>query len=68
MNNGMRYTHSDYFYFCNDLLFQYYNELPLCESIEIDYLTWKSEQHRLTLKYDIMLSLVPLVKHYFVTM
>ena len=29
---------------------------------------WKSEQHRLTTKYDIMRSLVPLIKHYFVTM
>ena len=29
---------------------------------------WKSEQHRVTPKYDIMCSLVSLVKHYFVTM
>ena len=49
-------------------LFQYYNDLPLGESIESAYLMWKSEQHRLTPKYDIMRSLVPLVKHYFVTM
>ena len=29
---------------------------------------WKPEQHRLTPKYDILRSLVPPVKHYFVTM
>ena len=28
---------------------------------------WKSEQHRLKPKYDILCSLVLLVKHYFVT-
>ena len=26
---------------------------------------WKSEEHRLALKYDILCSLFPLVKHYF---
>ena len=29
---------------------------------------WKLEQQRLTPKYNILRSLVPLVKHYFVTM
>ena len=48
-------------------LHQYFNELLLYESIESDYLTWKSTQHRLTLKYYIMRSLVPLVKRYFLT-
>ena len=38
------------------------------EAIEIVYIRFKSEQHRLTPKYDIMYSLVPLVKNYFVTM
>ena len=41
--------------------------MSLGESIGIAYLTWKSEQHILTPKYDIMCSLVPLVKHCFVT-
>ena len=50
-----------------DWLFQYYNELPLGEYIESAYLTWKSEQHILIPNYEIMSSLVPLVKHYFVT-
>ena len=49
-------------------LFQYYNELPLGGSIESAYLMWKSEQHRLTPKYDILSSLVPLIKHYYVTL
>ena len=49
-------------------MFQYFNELPLGESIEITHLTWKSYQHRLAPKYDILRELVPLVKHYFVTM
>ena len=40
----------------------------LCEYIESVYLTWKSEQHSLKLKYDILRSLVTLVEHYFVTM
>ena len=60
--------HSDDFDFCSNWLFQYYNELLLGEAIESDYLTWKQEQHILTPKYDILSSLVPLVKHYFVTM
>ena len=42
--------------------------MPSCEDIEIDYLTWKSEQNRLTTKYDIMRLLVLLVKHSFMTM
>ena len=50
------------------MVFQYYNEIPLGKSTAIDHITWKSEQHRLTPKYDILRSLVPLVKHYFVTM
>ena len=32
-------------------------------AFEIGYLVWKSEQHSLTPKNDIMRALVPLVKH-----
>ena len=49
-------------------LFQYYDELTLVETIESDYITWKSEQHRLTPKYEILRSLAPLVKHYNTTL
>ena len=35
-------------------MYKYFNELPLYEAIERAYLTWKSEQHRLTPKYGIM--------------
>ena len=56
------------FDFYPEWLFQYYNELTLDEYTEIAYLVCKSEQHRLTPKYDIMHSLVPLVKHYNMTM
>ena len=35
--------YSDDFDFCPDFPYQYFNELPLDEAIEIDYLTWKSE-------------------------
>ena len=49
-------------------MYKYFNELPLGESIESDYLTWKPEQHIATPKHDILRSLVPLVKHSFVTM
>ena len=48
----------DDYYFWTNLLYQYFNELSLGEAIE---------QQRLTPKYDIMRSLVPLVKKYFVT-
>ena len=36
-------SYSDDFYFWPDWLFQHYNELPLGEAIESDYITWKSE-------------------------
>ena len=49
-------------------MFQYYNKLRLGEFVEIYYLTGKLEQHRLTPKYNILRSLLPLVKQYFVTM
>ena len=49
-------------------LFQYFNELLLVESIKSAYFVWKSKQHRLAPKYDIMCSLELLVKHYFMTM
>ena len=52
------------FYFWQEWLFQYYNELALCEAIESAYLVWKSEQHKLAPKYEIMGSLVLLLKHY----
>ena len=58
----------DDFYFCPDWLYQYFNEIPLGESIESAYLKWKSEQHILTPKYDILRSLAPLVNHYSVTL
>ena len=45
----------------------YYNELNLGEAVESAYLMCKPEQYRLTPKYDILHSLVLLVKHYFVT-
>ena len=45
--------------------FKYYNELALGEFIEIAYLTCKSEQHRLTPIYDILRSLVILLKCYY---
>ena len=60
--------YSDDFGFWPKWLFTYYNEIPLGEAIESYYITWKSLQHRLTPKYDILSSLVTLVKHYFVTM
>ena len=41
--------------------------MSLVEAIESAYLMWNSEQHRLTPKYDIIRSLVTLVKHYFLT-
>ena len=56
------------FYFWPAFFFQYCNELPLGESIESAYLKWKSEQHILTPKYDILRSLAPLVNHYSVTL
>ena len=31
------------FVLCTEWLFQYYNELPLCEANESAYLIWKSE-------------------------
>ena len=48
--------------------FQYYNEVTLDKDIESACLVWKSEQHKLTHKYAILRSLVPLINHYFVTM
>ena len=38
--------------------------MNLGEAIESDYLKWKLEQQILTPKYEILPSLVPLVKHY----
>ena len=35
-------TYSCGFNLCSDQLFQCYNELTLCESIESAYLTWNS--------------------------
>ena len=43
--------YSDDYDFQSDWFYQYFNELPLGEAIGYDYLTWKSEQHRLTPKY-----------------
>ena len=58
---------SGYFDFWPQWLFQYYNELPIVESIEIVYLTWNPEQQILISKDEILRPLVPLVKHYNVT-
>ena len=41
--------------------------MPLCGAIESAYLMWELEQHILIPKYDILRSLFPLVKHYFMT-
>ena len=60
-------THSDDFGFWPEWLFQYYNELTLGDAIESDYLMRKSEQHRMTPKYEILSSFLPLVKHDFLT-
>ena len=60
--------YSEDFYFRPEWLFKYFGELKLCESVESAYLMWKSEQHILTPKYDILSSLMPRVNHYFVTM
>ena len=49
------------------VFFQYYNELNLGESIESVYHNWKSKQHRLIPKYEILALFVPLEKHYHVT-
>ena len=54
-------------YFWPDRLYEYFNEIPLGESIESDDLTWNTEQHILIPKYYILRSFVPLVKRYFVT-
>ena len=42
--------------------------MPLVEAIGGTYFMWNIEQHILTLKYDILCSLVPPVKHYFLNM
>ena len=60
--------YSDDVLFWSEWQFQYYNELQIFEDFGSAYLIWKSEQHRLTPKYDIMHSLAALVKHYLVTM
>ena len=57
-----------WFYLCPEWLFQYHNEVALGEYIENYYLIWRSEQHRLTPKYDIIRSVVPHLKHYHMTM
>ena len=61
-------TYSYDFDLLPDCLYKYFNELPFSEAIGSDYITWKSEQHILTTKYDILRSLALLVKHYFMTM
>ena len=57
--------YSDYYDFWTDQLYQYFNELPLGEANESAYITQKSEQHKLTPKYEILRSLVTLVKNLF---
>ena len=48
-------------------LIEYNDELPMVSSIEIFFLIWKSETHRMTPKYDILCSFVLLVKDYHVS-
>ena len=60
-------TYSSGFDLWTHWLFQYYNELNLGEAIESVHLMWKSEQHRLTPKYDILYSFVSIVTHCHVT-
>ena len=60
--------YSDDYYFQPDWLYQYLNKMPLSDAIESNYLSWKSDQHRLTPIYEILHSLVPLLKYYSVTM
>ena len=60
--------YSDYFCFWTNWLHKYFNEMPLGEAIESAYRIWKSEQNKLTPKYDILCLLVSLLKQYFVTM
>ena len=43
--------HSDGYGLWPVWLYQYSNKLPLGGSIECAYITWKSEQHRMTPKY-----------------
>ena len=47
-------TYSNDFYLWTDWLYQYFNELQLCEVIESAYLTWNLEKNILTPKYDIL--------------
>ena len=60
--------YSGYFDFWPEWLFQYYNELNFGEAIESVSIVWKSEQHSITPRYDILRSLVPLLKYYTVNM
>ena len=79
MQTDWRQTLDEYWYqgdapysygfgFCTECLFQYFNEMALGGAIEIDYLIWKPEQHKLIPKYYTLHSLVIFIKHYFVTM
>ena len=52
------------FDFWPDCLSRYCNKLALVEDIWSAYLMWKSEQHRLTPKYYILRSFLPLEKQY----
>ena len=64
-----KYTpYLDYSDLWPDQLYKYFNGIMLGESIESDYLKWNSEKHILIPKYDITRSLVPPVKHQYVTM
>ena len=64
---GGNKPYSGGFYFLPKWLFKYFNELKLDESSESAYFMWNSEQQRLTHKYDILCSLMPLVKNNFIS-
>ena len=49
--DGVDTPYAGGFYLWTEWLFQYYNELPLCESIESAYIVCKSEQHILKTNY-----------------
>ena len=48
-------------------MFKYNDDITICEAIEISYLTWNSEKHIRTPKYNILRSFEPLVKNYHVS-
>ena len=70
MNYGMKQIKPTwvFFNFWPQWLVQYYNEQTLGKANESVYLKWKSEQPKLTPKYEIFRSFVPLVKQQHLTL